>query len=42
MRDFLQVSEMRVEEGRTDGEEVAMAWVVDFDGAPGVLAGDSR
>jgi len=32
---------MRVEERTTDGEEVAVARVFDFDYAPGVLAGTS-
>jgi len=35
--DFFEVGEMAVEEGGADGKEVAMAWVVYFDGAPGVL-----
>ena len=38
MRDFFEVREVGVEQGGADGEEVGVAGVVDFDGAPGVLA----
>ena len=35
--DFLEVGEMRVEEGGANGQEVGVARVVDFDRAPWVL-----
>jgi len=35
--DFFEVGEMAVEEGGADGEEVAVARIVYFNGAPGVL-----
>ena len=36
--DFFEVGEVGVQEGGADGEEIAVARVVDFDGAPRVLA----
>jgi hypothetical protein len=37
--DLLQVCQMRVEESGADGKEVAVAWIVDLDSSPRVLAG---
>ena len=39
MGDFFEIREVGVEEGGADGEEVAVAWIVDFDDAPWVGAG---
>ena len=38
MGDFFEIGKMAVQKGGTDGEEVAVARVVDFDCAPWVLA----
>ncbi len=39
VRDFLQVREVGMQQRAADGEEVAVAWVVDLDDPPGILAG---
>ena len=39
MGDFLEIGEMAVEEGGSDGEEVGVAGIVNLDNTPGVLAG---